>query len=81
VKGLLAAADVNVVPPNGLESVEVMGDGAPFGAGKALAVGALAIGNVKCKTASGLFRPIADGRQTAGVRVPYAIKFALDIAS
>jgi methylene-tetrahydromethanopterin dehydrogenase len=80
VKGLLVAADVNAVPPAGLEGVEVMADGAAFGAGKALAVGALAVGNVKYKTESGLFRQLlaADKPQVFDFRDAY--KLALEIA-
>jgi methylene-tetrahydromethanopterin dehydrogenase len=46
---LLVAADVNAVPPAGIEGLGVMDDGARLaaGSGKAVGVGALAIGNVK----------------------------------
>ncbi|MBH0239631.1 NAD(P)-dependent methylenetetrahydromethanopterin dehydrogenase [Methylobrevis albus] len=47
VKGLLIAADVNAVPPAGLAGVGVHDNGEPVGSGKGLALGALAIGNVK----------------------------------
>lgn len=53
---LLAAADVNAVPPSGLEGVDIFDLGKPIGATGALGVGALAIGNVKYQTESGLFR-------------------------
>lgn len=78
--GLLVAADVNAVPPAGLEGVDVMADGKPFGAGKALAVGALAVGNVKYRTESGLFRRLltADTPQVFDFRDAY--KLALEIA-
>lgn len=54
---LLVAADVNAVPPAGIEGVGVMDDGAPLAAAsaKALGVGALAIGNVKYQVQRGLF--------------------------
>ena len=46
---LLVAADLNAVPPEGIEGLAVMDDGKPVPAasGKAVGVGALAIGGVK----------------------------------
>lgn len=53
---LLVAADVNAVPPSGIEGVGPMGDGAPLAAGseKAVGIGALAVGNIKYQTQRGL---------------------------
>jgi len=53
---LLVAADVNAVPPSGIEGVGPMDDGAPLAAGsqKAVGIGALAIGNIKYQTQRGL---------------------------
>jgi methylene-tetrahydromethanopterin dehydrogenase len=53
---LLAAADVNAVPPSGIEGVGPMDDGAPLAAAsqKAVGIGALAIGNIKYQTQRGL---------------------------
>jgi methylene-tetrahydromethanopterin dehydrogenase len=53
---LLVAADVNAVPPSGIEGVDAMDDGKPLAAesGKALGIGALAIGNIKYQTQRGL---------------------------
>ena len=50
-KKMLVAADVNAVPPLGIEGVEVndMGKELDFTPNKALGIGALAIGNVKYK--------------------------------
>jgi methylene-tetrahydromethanopterin dehydrogenase len=55
---LLVAADVNAVPPEGVEGVGVMdrGEPLPAGSGRALGVGALAIGNIKYKVQRGLFQ-------------------------
>jgi methylene-tetrahydromethanopterin dehydrogenase len=55
-KRLLVAADVNAVPPAGVEGVGMMDDGAPLaaGSGKAVGIGALAIGNVKYQVQRGL---------------------------
>ena len=55
---LLIAADVNAVPPAGISGVGVMDDGAPLAAaasGKALGIGALAIGNIKYQVEKQLF--------------------------
>jgi methylene-tetrahydromethanopterin dehydrogenase len=53
---LLVAADVNAVPPSGIEGIDAMDDGKPLEAssGKAVGVGALAIGNIKYQTQRGL---------------------------
>lgn len=53
---LLVAADVNAVPPSGIEGIDVFDLGKPIDGTKALGVGALAIGNVKYQTESGIFR-------------------------
>ncbi len=57
-RALLVAADVNAVPPAGIAGVGVMDDGAPLVAasGKAVGIGALAIGNVKYQIERGLFQ-------------------------
>lgn len=53
---LLVAADVNAVPPAGIEGVGVMDDGVPLKAksGKAVGIGALAVGNIKYQCQKGL---------------------------
>jgi methylene-tetrahydromethanopterin dehydrogenase len=55
-KNLLVVADVNAVPPPGVEGMELFMDGAPLPGCNALGVGPLAIGDVKYKTESGLFK-------------------------
>jgi len=45
--GLLVAADVNAVPPEGIAGVGVMDDGKPLPEGRGVGIGALAVGNVK----------------------------------
>jgi methylene-tetrahydromethanopterin dehydrogenase len=54
---LLVAADVNAVPPEGVEGVGPMDRGKPLaaGSGRALGIGALAIGNIKFKVQRDLF--------------------------
>ena len=55
-KELLVIADVNAVPPPGVEGMELFMDGAPLPGCDALGVGPLAIGDIKYKTESGLFK-------------------------
>jgi methylene-tetrahydromethanopterin dehydrogenase len=55
-KNLLVVADVNAVPPPGVDGMELFMDGAPLPDSNALGVGPLAIGDVKYKTESGLFK-------------------------
>jgi methylene-tetrahydromethanopterin dehydrogenase len=54
---LLVGADVNAVPPEGLEGVGPMDRGRQLaaGSGRAVGIGALAIGNIKFKVQRGLF--------------------------
>ncbi len=55
-KHLLVAADVNAVPPPGVDGMDLFMDGAPLPGSAALGVGPLAIGDIKYKTESGLFK-------------------------
>jgi methylene-tetrahydromethanopterin dehydrogenase len=53
---LLAVADVNAVPPSGVEGLEMTANGAELTPQGALGIGPLAIGNVKYNTEFGLFQ-------------------------
>jgi methylene-tetrahydromethanopterin dehydrogenase len=53
--GLLVAADANAVPPSGIDGLEAMANGVELTTNGALGIGALAIGNIKYRTESGLF--------------------------
>jgi methylene-tetrahydromethanopterin dehydrogenase len=53
--GLLVVADVNAVPPSGVEALDAKADGAKLPSG-ALGLGALAIGGLKYRTQLGLLR-------------------------
>ena len=54
---LLVTADVNAVPPAGVEGMELFMNGEPLpGCQQTLGVGPLAIGDIKYKTESGLFK-------------------------
>ena len=55
------------MPPSGIEGVEAMDDGKALqaGSGKAVGIGALAIGNIKYQTQRGLLESHAQGGQAA----------------
>jgi methylene-tetrahydromethanopterin dehydrogenase len=55
-KDLLIAADVNAVPPLGVEGCGLHDNGKVISSHGALGIGALAIGDVKYGTESGLFK-------------------------
>jgi methylene-tetrahydromethanopterin dehydrogenase len=57
--GLKVAADVNAVPPAGIEGIGVQDNGVALD-GKAVGIGALAIGAIKYKVESGLFRKMTE---------------------
>ena len=55
-KRLMIAADVNAVPPAGIEGMDMMANGVELTPNGALGIGPLAIGNIKYKPVSGLFQ-------------------------
>jgi methylene-tetrahydromethanopterin dehydrogenase len=55
-KELLIVADVNAVPPAGVEGLDMQANGQPVTAGATLGLGPLTIGNIKYKTEAGLFQ-------------------------
>jgi methylene-tetrahydromethanopterin dehydrogenase len=55
-KRLLIAADVNAIPPAGVEGLDVQANGSEITPGGVLGLGPLAIGNIKYKTEFGLFQ-------------------------
>lgn len=59
---LAVACDVNAVPPEGIEGVNVMANGDPIAGSpsQATGIGALAVGNVKYKTQHALLRQMID---------------------
>jgi methylene-tetrahydromethanopterin dehydrogenase len=75
-QGLLVVADANAVPPSGIEGLEAMANGVELTAHGTLGIGPLAIGNVKYKTESGLFRRMI----TAAKRVQLDIREAFVLA-
>ena len=62
-KNLLIAADVNAVPPLGVEGCGLHDNGVAISPHGALGIGALAIGNVKYNVQSGLFKQMTSATQ------------------
>lgn len=60
---LLVAADVNAVPPAGIEGLKVNANGEKLDATQAVGIGPLSIGNVKYKTQSGLFGKMIEAKK------------------
>ncbi len=60
---LAAAADLNAVPPDGIEGLGVLDDRKPLaaGSGRAIGIGALAVGQVKYQTQRRLFEKMLAG--------------------
>lgn len=76
---MLVSADVNAVPPAGIEGLELMANGAEL-AGGSLGIGPLAIGDVKYKTESGLFQRMASSPKAISLDFRDAFSLAREIA-
>lgn len=77
---LLIAADVNAVPPAGIEGLTVHANAEPLEATKAVGIGPLAIGNVKYKTEFGLFKKMIESEKTVTFDFQDAFSLAREIA-
>jgi len=62
-KDLKVVADVNAVPPLGVEGVGIKDNGAPIEGTSAVGIGALAIGDIKYKTETGLFKEMIEAEK------------------
>jgi methylene-tetrahydromethanopterin dehydrogenase len=74
-KRLLVAADVNAVPPPGIEGLEPKMKGDEISPNGTLGLGALTIGNIKYKTEFGLFKKMVEA--TKAVRFDFRDAFGL----
>jgi len=74
-KNLLIAADVNAVPPAGVEGLNVQANGNVLTPNGCLGLGPLAIGNIKYKTEFGLFQRMIAA--TKPVQLDFRNAFAL----
>jgi methylene-tetrahydromethanopterin dehydrogenase len=72
---LLVVADVNAVPPTGVEGLEMTANGAELIPNGVLGIGPLAIGNIKYKTEFGLFQRMIKADKP--VRFDFRDAFAL----
>jgi methylene-tetrahydromethanopterin dehydrogenase len=77
---LLIAADVNAVPPAGIEGLAVNADSEALEATKAVGIGPLAIGNVKYKVEFGLFKRMIESEKTVALDFQDAFSLAREIA-
>lgn len=80
---LLVAADVNAVPPEGIEGVGVMDRGTALaaGSGRALGIGALAIGNIKFKVQRGLFERMRSAQRPVFLDFRDAFELARELGA
>jgi methylene-tetrahydromethanopterin dehydrogenase len=80
-KKLLVIADVNAVPPPGVEGMELFMDGAPLPGCQALGVGPLAIGDIKYKTESGLFKRMLESSEPLALDFRHAFQLARQLTA
>jgi methylene-tetrahydromethanopterin dehydrogenase len=74
-KNLVIVADVNAVPPPGVEGLEMQANGQELTSHGSLGLGPLAIGNIKYKTEFGLFQKMIAA--TKPVQLDFRDAFAL----
>lgn len=79
-KKLIVAADVNAVPPAGIEGLKVNAAGEPVGDTRVLGVGPLTIGAVKYKTEFGLFQRMIEASKPVRLDFRQAFELAKDLA-
>jgi methylene-tetrahydromethanopterin dehydrogenase len=79
-RGLIIAADVNAVPPTGVEGLDFMANGSELAPGGALGLGPLAIGNIKYQTESGLFKKMIAAEKPVSFDFRDAFALARDLS-
>jgi methylene-tetrahydromethanopterin dehydrogenase len=79
-KALRVVADVNAVPPLGVQGLDLHADGVPIGDTHVLGIGPLAIGNVKYQTEFGLFRKMIEAKKPVCFDFRDAFELARTIA-
>jgi len=80
-KDLMVVADVNAVPPLGVEGVGIKDNGVPIEGTNAVGIGALAIGDVKYKTEAGLFKEMIEAEKPVYLDFRAAYRLAQDLVS
>ena len=78
---LLVAADVNAVPPLGLEGIDVMASGEPIEGTNALGIGALAVGPLKSDTEQGLLKRMIESEEPQTLDFRDAFQLARKLVS
>jgi methylene-tetrahydromethanopterin dehydrogenase len=78
---LLVVADVNAVPPAGVEGLDVMANGVELTPNGTLGIGPLAIGNIKYKTESGLFQRMIAASKPVGFDFRDAFQLARELSA
>jgi methylene-tetrahydromethanopterin dehydrogenase len=78
-KSLLIAADVNAVPPLGVEGCGLHDNGVAISPHGALGIGALAIGDIKYKAESGLFQQMASSDKPLCLDFRHAFALAREL--
>jgi methylene-tetrahydromethanopterin dehydrogenase len=76
---LLVVADVNAVPPSGVEGLEMTANGAELTPHGTFGIGPLAVGNVKYQTESGLFRRMIAAEKAVRFDFRDAFQFAREL--
>ena len=80
-KSLKVVADVNAVPPLGIEGVGINDSAKPIDGVGAVGIGALAIGDVKYKTEAGLFKEMIEAEKPVYLDFRAAYRLAQDLTS
>ncbi len=80
-KDLRVVADVNAVPPLGVEGIGIKDNGTPIEGTSAVGIGALAIGDVKYKTETGLFKQMIEAEKPVYLDFRAAYRLAQDLVS
>ena len=80
-KNLLVVADVNAVPPPGVEGMELFMKGEKLPGCDALGVGPLAIGDIKYKTEAGLFKRMIEADEPQFLDFRHAFELARSFVS
>jgi methylene-tetrahydromethanopterin dehydrogenase len=76
---LLLVADVNGVPPSGVEGLDLMANGVELTPRGTLGIGSLAIGNIKYKNEFGLFQKMIGATKPASFDFRAAFEFAREL--
>lgn len=80
-KNLLVVADVNAVPPPGVDGMELFMDGEKLPNSNVLGVGPLAIGDIKYKTESGLFKQMLASKEPLALDFRHAFALARQLTA